>query len=160
MANSFTADVKNEVAHASNKNACCSAAEIAGFIRACGAVILAGKAGMGLKLATENAAVARRYKSLLEAEYGVSIRLMVGEAAAGRRSHVYELSIQPGKRADTLLTATGIITIEGGNRHLRSGFGEAMMRRKCCRKACLKGLFLGAGTVSDPERGYNLEIVL
>jgi DNA-binding protein WhiA len=160
MADSFTSNVKNEIAHAGNKNACCSAAEIAGFIRACGAVTLSGKSGMGLKLVTENAAVARRYKSLLEAEYGVSIRLMVGEATAGRRSHVYELSVLPGKRADTLLAAAGIITMDGAKRYLSTGFKGSVMRRKCCRKACLKGLFMGAGTVNDPEKGYNLEIVL
>ncbi|MDR1292616.1 MAG: DNA-binding protein WhiA [Clostridiales Family XIII bacterium] len=159
MAESFTTEVKNEIAHSGNKNPCCAAAEIAGFVRACGAVTLAGKAGPGVKLATGNAAVARRYKSLIESEYGVRVKLMVGESAAVRRSRVYELSAPPGPRTDALLASTGVMKLSGGVREMRLGIGESIVKRKCCRKACLKGMFLGAGEVNDPDKGYNLEIV-
>jgi DNA-binding protein WhiA len=159
MADSFTTEVKNEIAHSAGKSPCCAAAELTGFIRACGSVTLAGRSGMGLRLATGVAAVARRYKSLLESVYGVRVRLMVGEAVANRRSHVYELSVAPGPAADALLIASGVISITGGVREMKEGLGESVMRKKCCRKACLKGLFLGAGAVSDPDRGYDFELV-
>ncbi|MDR1495527.1 MAG: DNA-binding protein WhiA [Clostridiales Family XIII bacterium] len=158
MADSFTTEVKNEMAHSGNKNRCCATAEITGFIRSCGAVTLAGKGGVGLKLTTGNAAVARRYKTLIESGFGVRVRLMVGEAAA-RRTHVYELSVPPGSAADVLLASTGVISVVGGKREMKTGLGESVMKKKCCRKACLKGLFLGAGIICDPEKGYNLEFV-
>ncbi|MDR0596026.1 MAG: DNA-binding protein WhiA [Clostridiales Family XIII bacterium] len=165
MADSFATDVKNELAHAENARACCAASELAGFIRGCGSVTLASpprgeRTGMGLKLATENAAIARRYKALIDEKYGVGARLMVGEAAAGRRSHVYVLSAPPSPKTDAMLAETGIAYMDGGERRLAAGFADRTIKRKCCRKACLRGLFLGAGTVSDPERGYNFEIVL
>jgi DNA-binding protein WhiA len=159
MADSFTTEVKNEIAHSGVKGRCCAAAELTGFIRACGSVTLAGRSGMGLKLTTGAAAVARRYKSLLESVYGVRVRLMVGEAAVVRRSRVYELSVSPGPACDALLAGAGVISVAGGVRQMKEGLGESVMRRKCCRKACLKGLFLGAGVVSDPERGYDFELV-
>jgi DNA-binding protein WhiA len=159
MADSFTTEVKNEIAHSAGKGACCAGAELTGFIRACGAVTLAGRAGMGLRLTTGAAAVARRYKSLLESAGGVRVRLMVGEAAAVRRSHVYELSVAPGPACDALLANSGVISVTGGVREMKEGLGESVMRRKCCRRACLKGLFLGAGAVSDPDRGYDFELV-
>ncbi|MDR1043015.1 MAG: DNA-binding protein WhiA [Clostridiales Family XIII bacterium] len=161
MAESFTTEVKNEIAHSGNKNPCCAVAEITGFMRACGFVTLTGKSGPGAKLATGNAAVARRYKSLIESEYGIKIKLMVGESAAVRRSRVYELSIPPGPKTDALLAATGVMKLSKGVREMRMGmsFDESIAKRKCCRKACLKGMFLGAGEVNDPEKGYNLEIV-
>ncbi len=31
------------------------------------------------------------------------------------------------------------------------------MTRQCCRKAFLRGAFLGAGTVTNPEKGYHFE---
>jgi DNA-binding protein WhiA len=58
-----------------------------------------------------------------------------------------------------LLASTGIISLSGGGGEILTGFREYKVKRKCCRKACLKGMFLGAGSVNDPERGYNLEIV-
>jgi DNA-binding protein WhiA len=159
MADSFTTEAKNEIAHSGAERRCCAVAEITGFVRAAGSVTLAGRSGMGLKLTTGNAAVARRYKSLIESVCGVKVRLMVGEAVAGRRSRVYELSVSPGPAADALLVSTGVIGIAGGRREMKEGLGGSVMRKKCCRKACLKGLFLGAGAVSDPDRGYDFELV-
>jgi DNA-binding protein WhiA len=97
---------------------------------------------------------------MLSQHFGVNATLMVGEAALGRKSHVYELVVQPGVKAEKLLVQAGIISLSGDTRSLEGGFTNAIMRRKCCRKACLKGLFLGAGTMADPEKGYDLEIVL
>ncbi|MDR0519663.1 MAG: hypothetical protein LBG82_06405, partial [Clostridiales Family XIII bacterium] len=132
MADSFATDVKNEIAHADNAHACCVAAEIAGFVRACGSVTIsashgglagagAKSTGMGLKLATENAAIARRYKSMISDKYGIDMRLMVGEAAAGRRSRVYILSAPAGAKTDAMLTETGAIYVSGGERRIASG---------------------------------------
>jgi DNA-binding protein WhiA len=84
---------------------------------------------------------------------------MVGESAAVRRSRVYELSAPPGPKTDALLASTGVIRLSEGVREMRMGFDESIAKRKCCRKACLKGMFLGAGAVNDPEKDYNLEIV-
>jgi DNA-binding protein WhiA len=159
MAESFTTEVKNEIAHSVNKNPCCVAAEIAGFMRTCGSVTLTGKSGPGAKLTTGAAAVARRYKTLIESEYGIKIKLMVGESAAVRRSRVYELVAPPGPGTDALLASAGVVKRSEGVREMRKGFDESIARRKCCRKACLKGMFLGAGAVNDPEKGYNLEIL-
>ena len=34
-----------------------------------------------------------------------------------------------------------------------------LVRRPCCRKAFLRGLFLRSGSINDPEKMYHLEIV-
>ena len=39
---SFSADTKNELAHVEPEKKCCMLAEIAGFIRMCGSIRLAG----------------------------------------------------------------------------------------------------------------------
>jgi DNA-binding protein WhiA len=111
-------------------------------------------------MSTEHAAVARHIKTILSAHFGINATLMVGEAALGRGAHVYQLVISPGPKADKLLLQAGVISLAGDTRSLEGGFTNAIMKRKCCRKACLKGLFLGAGTMTDPEKGYDLEIVL
>ena len=40
---SFSADTKNELAHVEPEKKCCMLAEIAGFIRMCGSIRLAGR---------------------------------------------------------------------------------------------------------------------
>lgn len=34
------------------------------------------------------------------------------------------------------------------------------LTRQCCRRAFLRGLFLGAGSISAPEKNYYLELVI
>jgi DNA-binding protein WhiA len=94
----------------------------------------------------------------METAYGAGAKLMVGEGAAVRRARVYELSVPPGPAADSILVASGIIRLAGGKREMREGHPDFAFGRKCCRKACMKGLFLGVGVVSDPEKGYNFEM--
>ena len=39
-------------------------------------------------------------------------------------------------------------------------FPKQVVQKECCKKAFLKGLFLAAGSVSDPNKAYHFEIVL
>ena len=59
---SFSAEIKNELAHSAVDKKCCTLAEIAGFIRACGVIRLSGGGKLELKISTENAAVGKTYQ--------------------------------------------------------------------------------------------------
>lgn len=37
--------------------------------------------------------------------------------------------------------------------------GPSLLQKSCCKRAYLRGAFLAAGSVSDPEKSYHLEIV-
>ncbi len=37
--------------------------------------------------------------------------------------------------------------------------GPSLLQKSCCRRAYLRGAFLAAGSVSDPEKSYHLEII-
>ena len=62
---SFSMDTKNELAHIVPEKKCCMLAEIAGFIRMCGSIRLAGGGKFRIITMTENPAVARHYNCLL-----------------------------------------------------------------------------------------------
>ena len=54
------------------------------------------------------------------------------------------------------------LTAETGTqkRQIRKAFEDRnLLRKDCCRRSFLRGAFLAAGTVSDPEKAYRLEIV-
>jgi DNA-binding protein WhiA len=48
-------------------------------------------------------------------------------------------------------------TDERGQVHLRRTVPRHPMTRQCCRRAFLRGTFLGAGTVTNPEKEYHFE---
>ena len=53
-----------------------------------------------------------------------------------------------------------MMLIREGNDYLSDGIYQPIVSRKCCKKAYLRGLFLGCGTISNPNRSYHLEFVL
>ena len=63
-----------------------------------------------------------------------------------------------GEDARTLLEALHMTeTDENGQMHLKRTVPRHPMTRQCCRKAFLRGAFLGAGTVTNPEKSYHFE---
>ncbi|MDR2295625.1 MAG: DNA-binding protein WhiA [Clostridiales Family XIII bacterium] len=157
---SFASEVKNEIARAMPEKRCCRLAELAGFLRVCGVVGLAGGGRLTLTLSTENPAVARHYKKLLRECFGARANLFVGGRASFRKKgHLYELCMGESADAEHILRETGILTTREDLSFIDEGICDALLKTKCCRKAYLRGAFLGAGTLNDPEKGYHLEIV-
>jgi DNA-binding protein WhiA len=153
-------DVKNELARAMPEKRCCQLAELAGFIRVGGTLGLAGGGGLTLTLCTENPAVARHYKKLMKEYFGTSAHLLIGEQANFRKKgHLYELCADKNAGADRILRETGILVTREGYDCIDDGIRDELLRTKCCRKAYLRGAFLGAGAMNDPEKGYHFEIV-
>ncbi|MDR2610519.1 MAG: DNA-binding protein WhiA [Clostridiales Family XIII bacterium] len=155
---SFASDTKNEILHEAASRKCCAAAEAAGLIRGCGSILLPGRGQVGVLLTTEYPAVARYIKTLLSERLGVGTSLRVIQPGFRRIRHVIEIKVSHESGAERLLRETGILIMKNGAKVLTDGLSDVLLRKKCCRRACLKGLFLAAGTVSDPEKGYEFEL--
>ena len=156
---SFASDLKNELAHSTPLNKCCELAEIAGFVRMTGIVEIVENEKLTFSVSTENPAIARHFKKTIKDYFGANSNVLIGQANFRKVGHSYVLKILDGSSAKSILRETGILTVnEGGNR-VEAGIYDGIKKTKCCRKAYLRGVFLGAGTVNDPEKGYHLEIV-
>jgi DNA-binding protein WhiA len=186
---SFSSEVKNELAHGMPEASCCKRAEAAGFVRAAGSILLGGKDGdsggggdsgkdgngnsldggkqalrgqdgpVSLVLTTGNPAVARHVKSLLLEWLDVSVSVSVLKTGGRVSSKRYALAVSASDGAMRLLAETGALEHSGGlmiSNHIQTD----LISTKCCRKSFLRGLFLAAGSVAVPERGYHFEIVL
>lgn len=156
---SFSSNTKNELARVIPEKKCCMLAEIAGFLRMCGTIKLSGGGRMDVKLLTENPAVARLFIKLLKSYFGARADLIVGEAAVLKKGHSYELNISANMNAEQILRETGILRVQEGCNYISDGIYQDLIKKKCCKKAYLRGIFLGSGTISNPEKGYHLEIV-
>lgn len=156
---SFAAETKNELAHVISEKRCCMLAELAGFIRICGSLRLGGGGKITVVTATENLAVVRRYKKMIKDYFGSNAEVEIEQGASLKRTKTYLLVISPEERSEEILRETGILLVRQGLNAISDGIYEGLVKTKCCKKAYLRGLFLGAGTISDPEKAYHLEIV-
>lgn len=155
---SFSSDVKNELSRVDIDKKCCTLAEIAGFIRVCGSVRLVGGGKFKIVIETDSPAVARRYKMLIRDYFKVDTGLEVGQGSSIQKKHLYYITIGPEELSDQILRETGIMMVREGINFFSDGIYDGIIKKKCCRRAYLRGLFLGAGTVSNPEKSYHFEI--
>ena len=156
---SFSSDTKKELSRIMPEKKCCMLAEIAGFIRVCGSIRLAGGGKFKIVTVTENAAVARHYKTLIREYFKIDAGLEVGISESLRKRRIYMITIGPDQMSDQILRETGIFMIREGIDYISDGIYDGVIKTKCCRKAYLRGLFLGAGSITNPEKGYHFEIV-
>ena len=162
---SFSSQTKGELARVVPTKKCCMLAEITGFLRVAGSLRLVGGGKFTIVASTENPAIARHYKTLIREYFGSNAGIEVGNSqvpgkARGSYRYRYSLVIRPDEKSLQILRETGMILIKEGNDFLSDGIYQPIIRNKCCKKAYLRGLFLGVGTMSDPRKSYHLEFVL
>ena len=158
---SFATETKNELARGKAEKKCCMLAEIAGFIRVAGSLGMTFQSGgskFTISITTDNPAVARHYKKMLEDYFKVDTEIEVGEAHGPKKGHSYIISIGP-EKGEQVLREVGILLVREGNNYISDGIYSDLIRSKCCKKAYLRGVFMGAGTMTDPNKGYHLEFV-
>ena len=155
---SFSSDVKKELTTLPAGKKCCQLALVAGFLRFAGSITL-GRGGMGVRVSTESPAVARLFIRITKDYFGARTSLSVDSSMLPRsKGHSYELSITPEMNAEGILRETGIVSVREGSNYITDGLDQEIIRKRCCKKACLRGIFLAAGMVSDPAKPYHLEI--
>ena len=156
---SYSSDIKSELAQNMPAKRCCMLAEISGILRSCGSIRLAGLNKVNYRLVTENAAVARKIIRLMKEYFGVKIELVISKNVMLKKNNFYEMLINEDMRCQEILRETGILKVKDGFNVFDYGVDESIVRKKCCKKAFLRGVFMGSGSITDPEKGYHLEIV-
>ena len=162
---SFAGETKSELSRIVPEKKCCMLAEISGFLRVSGSIGLQGRGKFLIRITTENPAIARHYKKLFQDYFGIETKLEIGEGrsvgkAGSSKKYAYSITIDAENLSEQILRETGMLLIKEGNNYFSDGVYDGVVRTKCCKKAYLRGVFLGAGTMSDPEKGYDLEFVL
>lgn len=140
---SFSSGVKEELAKQIGMARHCQIAEIAAIISLCGEVFVAPEQEYRILVHTENVVVARKYFTLLKKAFKISVEISIGKSKYARKSNVYSLLLDNQAEALRVVKAT---------------HSKAMLQNDCCRRAYLRGAFLAAGSISDPEKSYHLEI--
>ncbi|HHX73395.1 MAG TPA: DNA-binding protein WhiA [Firmicutes bacterium] len=149
----FALQAKNELTRRPFGASCCQAAELAAFIRLRGSIQISGKR-LTLNVVTSNAASARRIFSLFKQLFHLNSELLVRRKIRLRKNNVYLIRISEANRVREVLSVLGLMR----DGLPVPGLPPAIRENKCCRRAYLRGAFLAAGSVSNPEHSYHLEI--
>lgn len=152
---SFATEVRNELSRYSIRKACCCNAELAALLHMGASVMIGAGMNLGLNFITENAAVARRVLQLLKATGRVFPEVTVSRAKKLKKNNSYHLRVAPSRAVRPLMEHLGMLETDS----MKAGSDKQLLRRKCCRKAYLRGAFLGGGTVNRPEAKSHLEFV-
>jgi len=152
---SFSSKTKNDLARLTTEDRCCHQAELSGLLRASGS-IRPRAGGMGALVVTENAAVARLIFSLFKKTFGIHAEVLASVNRVLNKGHSYTVRLPDASRVLEELEITD--NIDGGL-SIRQTVPQKLLRKNCCKRAYLRGMFLGGGSVSDPEKAYHLELV-
>ena len=156
-ARSFSSSVKEELIRMPAGRACSMLSEISALTQTSGHLSFRGGGWISTSWRVDNAGTARRLFQLLKKRLNVtpSLHFTQTRQLGGRRTCVLTLGTEDTR---TLLNALHMAeTDEEGHIHMKRTVPRHPLTRQCCSRAFLRGAFLGAGTVTDPEKGYHLE---
>jgi len=154
---SFSSNVKDELIRLPLGKPCCMLSELSALTRTSGSLSMHGLGRILVSFRVENAALARRIFLLLRTQLQVTPKLYFVQHArlGGRRTCVLTLGDQDSQKL--LLALHMVEKDEEGHVSFKRTSPRHPMTRQCCRRAFLRAAFLGAGTMTTPEKAYHLE---
>lgn len=155
---SFSGKVKEELSQQWSSARHCQIAEIAALIGMCGAVTINSFNQYGVKINTENLAVARKVFTLIRKTFNIEADISIRRNIE-KQSAVYSVMIVRHEDALRVLQAAKLLEEHRGGFEEFHIVSPLIVQQPCCRRAFLRGAFLGAGSMSDPNKSYHFEIV-
>ncbi|MDO5726020.1 MAG: DNA-binding protein WhiA [Tissierellia bacterium] len=153
---SFSSTVKNELSRIKLNDNSLILAELAGFVRMCGTVVFSGNSAE-LKLITENASVARRLLTFLK-KYSPSVESFAIKNRQLKKNYSYQIIMRQWEDVLELFYDTNFVTDENvfSPNYKLPLF---VANDEDAIRAYLRASFLGAGSVTDPDKAYHAEFV-
>ncbi len=148
----FSGKVKEELSKNWNDARHCQIAEISAITSMCGRVLIDSRDRYSIKVHTENVAVARKYFTLIQKTFNINTETFVSRNRS-KGNIAYTIVIKQHEDAMRVLQASKLIDDYGE-------IGENLVvQQMCCKRAYIRGAFLAAGSISNPEKSYHFEIV-
>jgi DNA-binding protein WhiA len=146
-------DARRELASIEPRRRCDRLAELSGLFHTAGSLHLRGGGAFSLHLDLAESAVARRAFGLLR-KLRVEAEIRTYRQRALRGTTRYQLHVPGTAHALDILVEAGVVSRAHAPLDAPP---KRVVGRSCCRRAYLRGAFLGGGSVSGP-RTAHLEI--
>ena len=142
---SFSASVKAEVCRVFPQDRCCALAECFGILLFCNSFHRDG-----IKIITESQDFGKILPKLFKKAFSTGFDCLPENNATGKL--VYQI-LDP-KKIEMIMQAYGF----SREATLALHINLPVVEDDCCKAAFLRGAFLSGGSVTDPVKGYHLEI--
>lgn len=155
---SFSIKVKNELANHISNATHCRIAELAALISMCGSVIIDENNNYKIRIKTETQPTAEKIKKLLWKTFKVDVDISTRENAYSKVGRTYTLLVGDHQQALKILQATKLIN---ENNEIGENFSitnNIVIMKDCCKRDFIRGAFMAAGSISDPNKSYHFEI--
>lgn len=145
MAISFSASAKAEVCRIMPQKRCCALAQCFGVLLYCNSFH-----SDGIKIITESREFAHLLPKLFKKGFSITFDVLPEETED--RKLVFQ--IREHEKINTIMEAYGFSREDTLALHVNL----PVVEDDCCKAAFLRGAFLAGGSVTDPGKGYHLEI--
>lgn len=157
---SFSSEVKDELSRQLPQARHCRIAEITAIISMCGRILIDQDDHYRVLVHTENIAVARKYFELIRRTFdGILPEVSIRQNILLKKSRIYSIVIKDPVQSMTVLQAAKLVDETGEIRENLSLVNNRVIQSSCCKRAFIRGAYLAAGSMSDPNKSYHFEIV-
>ena len=154
---SFSSEVKEELGKRLDTARHCQIAEFAAIMAFCGKMRSDSGEEMQIEVMTENEVVLQKFILLAESIFEMEEHDFVIEHEGKKNSLIHVYIKEPVYVTKILMTLKWcdeqFTQIEPVFVH------PILVQKECCKKAFIRGAYLAAGSISDPNKFYHYEIV-
>lgn len=152
---SFSSQVKNELSSRGLESVSSCKSELMGLVRTNGTVTINFQGDVSLKFETTAGFIARRIFRIIKYLYNYDCEISVINDDQLRKKNLYQVRIRD-EITRFLLEDTGFVLGDFGYLRPKDSF---KLKNYAKAEDFLRGAFLGAGSITEPSKGYHLEIV-
>lgn len=145
MVVSFSAGAKAEVCKVFPNRDCCALAQCFGILLYCNSFT-----SSGIKIITESRDFALLLPKLFKRTFNINFDIFPSMEAPGKL--IFQIVDED--KIETIMDAFGFDFEDTLALHVNL----PLVEEDCCKAAFLRGAFLAGGSVTDPEKGYHIEI--
>ena len=155
---SFSGMVKEELSRHIGSGRHCRIAELAAIFTFCGSLEAGTDGRKSLRIQTENEALSRKGFTLLQKTFNIETDVSNSRIDRFRKGNLYCISIIDQFLVKEILDSAKL-EFSGVSGGMPLVSNSIVYQRDCCKRAFVRGAFLSAGSISDPQKGYHFEIV-
>ena len=145
MAISFSAGAKAEICRVMPQKNCCAKAQCFGVLLFCNSF-----GADGLRVITESKEFAQLLPKLFKKAFNLTFDILPDADSQGKLS----FQINDPQKIRMIMEVYGFSPIDTLSLHVNL----PVVEDECCRNAFLRGAFLAGGSVTDPIKGYHIEL--
>ena len=145
MAISFSATAKAEICRAFPQKRCCALAQCFGILLFCNSF-----GADGIRIITESREFAHTLPKLFKKAFSINFDVIPEFEMPGKLI----FQITNAEKIDLIMASYGFNPADT----LALNVNLAVVEDECCKASFLRGAFLSGGSVTDPTKGYHIEV--